>query len=307
MLKSRLLKTALIAVPALFATSGAIAAPIAYSLSDDGSVLVAFDVGNPAGFSTVSLNGAATAIDAIDFRPLGGTLYGYSDATDSFYTVDAATGTLTLASAGGMNTPTDTGVLDIDFNPTIDRLRIVTGTDQNIVYNPNTGTASDGSTTPLFYNGGDANDGVDPTIAANGYTNSEFGNATTTGTTQYVVDIELDILATLANNAGTLDTIGDLGIEVGEDIGLDIFFENGTDTAYLLVGSGDDEGLYTVDLATADVTLLVDFSDASFFQGDLTSLAVGPAAVAVSEPAAAATLGFGLMALGFAARRRRNA
>lgn len=277
----------------------ALAGPMVYTLADDGTALLGFDLDMPNNYTTVMLNGDASALDALDIRPLGGALYGYSDTTDSFYTIDPITGNLTLASVSG-NTLTNTKALDIDFNPTIDRLRIVTATEQNIVYNPINGVASDAATTPLFYGMGDINEGENPNIVANGYTNSEVGDMTTMGTVQYVIDSELDILATLANNAGTLATVGELtlngmAVDVNSVIGFDIFFDT-TDFAYLLIGQGMDRGLYSVDLMTAELALVVDFAAFGLDTSDYRSLAIAPE-MKVSAPATLALVACGLFGL----------
>ncbi|MGF1562283.1 MAG: DUF4394 domain-containing protein [Geminicoccaceae bacterium] len=120
-----------------------------FALADDGTTLVSFDLTDPGTTSTVALSGDGTRLDAIDVRPATGEIFGYDDVSDSYFTLDAASGALT--SASGDVTLTSTGNLDIDWNPTIDRMRTVSEEDENIVYNPETGAASDAATTPLFY------------------------------------------------------------------------------------------------------------------------------------------------------------
>ncbi len=119
------------------------------ALGDDGATLVRFNLADPATATTTTIGGDGVRLDALDLRPATGEVFGYDDVTDSYYTVDAMTGMLTSASTEAA--PTSTGSLDIDWNPTIDRMRTVSENDENIVYNPETGTASDAATTPLFY------------------------------------------------------------------------------------------------------------------------------------------------------------
>ncbi|WGF87050.1 DUF4394 domain-containing protein [Marinivivus vitaminiproducens] len=138
----------------------AVSGTTAYALGNDGSTLLSFDVSDPGAVTSTDLGGN---LDAIDFRPATGDLYGYDDATDAYFTVDAMSGELTAASVPGAMT--DTGMLDMDWNPTIDRLRVVTETDQNIVYNPEAGNASDAATMPLFYDAGDATVSFESEIA----------------------------------------------------------------------------------------------------------------------------------------------
>lgn len=275
-------------VPLVLVAGTAAAAPIGYALGNGGTELLRFDVASPDSVASVGLSGDGSRLDAIDFRPATGELFGYDDASDLYFLVDPLTGALTDAS--GTISPTDTGNLDIDWNPTIDRMRTVTESDQNIVYNPNTGDASDAATTPLFFGAGDPNDGTDPNVTANAYSNSFAGAVTTT---QYVLDHELDILATLANNAGTLTTVGSLGLDIGAAAGLDIFSVGGSNIAYALLNVGGTPGLYTIDLATGAATPIGTVGGIGQFN-DITALAIADVPVPASITLLAAALGLGL-------------
>jgi len=120
------------------------------------------------------------------------------------------------------------------------------------VYNPNTGTV--GAFTTLFYAAADANAGVDPSVIENAYTNS-FAGATTTQ--QYVIDHNLNTVATLANNAGTLVTVGALGVDTGLATGFDIFSANGSNMAYaILTPDGSASAFYSINLSTGAATMI---------------------------------------------------
>lgn len=260
----------------------------AYTIGGGGSTLLSFDVANPTNVTTVgSFNGDQTFLDGIDFRPLDGRLYGYLDSTDSFYTVDLTTATLTRVSVGAAAAPTNTFHVGLDFNPQIDRARLVTDSSQNIVFNPNTGTVA--AFTELAYAIGDQNENASPAIIENAYDRNVAG---TTATLQYAIDYNLNALVTLANNTGVLTTRGSLGINVNEFTGFDIFTRNG-DTAYAIFSdAAGASSFYTINLASGAATLVgaVPSTD------PLYGLAVIPAPSTVGLIAAGVVLG---------ARRRR--
>ncbi len=280
------------------------AGPIGSVLGNGGTTLHRFKLNNPGGASVIdiTLGGLTVSLDAIDFRPATGELFGYDDVTDTYYTVDPATGDLTIAST--MTTPTGTDLLDIDWNPTIDRMRTVTELDENIVFNPNNGVASDGSTVPLFYdtNGNGINDagdsGIDPNLTGNAYTNS-FAGATTT--TQFILDHNLNTLSTLANNAGALTmgpliTLGGSPLDFGPDAGFDILSVGGMNTAYALLNVSSEAGLYTIDLDTGIATFIGALPDQF---GTVTGLAV-----TVPEPSTLLMGGLGAAGLVLLVARR---
>ncbi|HLO41446.1 MAG TPA: DUF4394 domain-containing protein [Phycisphaerales bacterium] len=260
-----------------------------YAIGGGGTSLVRFMSNDPSNVTVVgNFGGAASFLDAIDFRPQTGQLYGYLDATDSYYTVDVTTGALTLAS-GGPTAPTNTFQLGMDFNPTIDRARVITDSDQNIVFNPAAGTSA--AFTDLFYSAGDANEGADPNVIDNAYTQNFAGSM---ATQQYAIDYGLDALVKLANNAGTLTTVGSLGIDTDIYTGFDIYTAGGVDTAYaILTAPSGAASFYTIDLATGQATLVGELGMGT----QVYSLAVIPA------PASMALAGLGALLTG--PRRRR--
>jgi hypothetical protein len=242
------------------------------TLADDGRTLVRFDLHDPSEVTTVAIGGDGDKLDAIDVRPATGELFGYDDATDTYFIVDAHTGLLTIASIDA--TPTSTDAVSIDWNPTIDRMRTVSEDDENIVYNPETETASDEATVPLFYAIGEPTNVFTPGIVANAYTNNLDG---ATASVQFVLDHQYNSLATLANNEGTLMTVGTVTLDgrtldFTADAGFDVLTDqDGTNTAFALLNVDGSSGLYTIDLETAEATHLGSF-DAHL--GTLTSLAV---------------------------------
>jgi hypothetical protein len=183
-------------------------------LSSDASLLVRFTSAAPATVATVAVTGVAAGetLVGIDIRPQTGQFYalGVSDAADNatLYLLDPQTGAASAVGAAGgiafvdasavpVQLPSAATGYGIDFNPTVDRLRVVTHTGLNFRINPNNGVAVDGNATTAGTN----TDGAIAGLAAGGtgvsgaaYTNS-FGQLLTGGvTTQYVIDAGSDAL-----------------------------------------------------------------------------------------------------------------
>ncbi len=264
---------------AMFATTGAQAATV-FGV-DEFNNLVTFNSAAPGVVTrSIAITGLTESLQAIDFRPRNNVLYGLgSDRV--VYTIDTATGAATAAS----------GVLGLagsqfafDFNPTIDRLRIVSNTNANYVFNPNDGSLA--TTTPVFYASGDTNAGREPDVTAAAYTSAAFG-AAANATQLYSIDISLDQLTRQANSAGTLNTVGPVGLNLGSrtsfDIaGSDAFVQNGT-------------GFYSINLNNGALTRI----------GTLDRSLFGIAIAAVPEPASWAMMIAGVGMVGGTMRRRK--
>ena len=234
---------------------GSVQAITAWGLTNNNQ-LVRFNTQNPNAATTMPITGlpAGVTLTGIDFRPATGQLYAYGTdptglVTRALYTINLMTGAATFVA--NVDAPImATGSFGFDFNPTVDRIRIVNTLDENRRANPTTGaTIIDGT---LAYATGDPNAGANPNIVAAGYTNS-FGGATSTAL--YDIDSNLDILAQQnPANVGTLQTIGGLTWNTTDNAGLDIIRGSNTAIASLeLVVGGNpagNSGLYQVDLNT---------------------------------------------------------
>jgi hypothetical protein len=183
---------------------------------------------------------AGVTLTGIDFRPKTGDLYGVG--SDSVvYRVNPYTG-IALAEAPAF-TPVLRGTkFGVDFNPTVDKIRVVSDQRQNLRLNVDEGTVLSADA--------DLNPGM-PTIVGAAYTNSSFSFTQPTATTLYVVDSVTDqVFVQNPPNNGTLTNPQRLGVDVGADTGFDI--AGADNTGYLATRSR----LYRVDPATGRTRLL---------------------------------------------------
>ena len=233
------------------------------------NILVRFDTDSRRSNSPISVTGlGGDDLQCIDFRPANGKLYGLTDA-DKIYTINLTTGAATFVST--LNISFNGGFQSgCDFNPVVDRLRVVGSNDQNFRINVDTGAvatlpgaAANTSDTPLAYAAGDANAGVDPNITGAAYTNSFAGPPATTRTTVlYGIDYDLNVLVTQnPPNAGTLNTVGSLGVNFDPIGGFDIFSPSAGNNVAFAVSSAN---VYTINLATGAATNLGNLSRSGF-------------------------------------------
>lgn len=219
--------------------------PIAYATTAT-NMLVRFNPTTGTN-NSVALTGLVTneTIVGIDFRPANGSLYAVSNQSRLF-TVNTASGALTIIGAG--LTPALSGTsFGFDFNPTVDRIRLVSNTGQNLRLHPDLGTvvATDGNLNPGT-----------PFVTGAAYTNN-FAGATTTAL--FVIDSQMDALFRQdPPNNGTLVSIGNLGVNVDADSGFDI---GGTSTtAFALLKVNNVTGIYTINTVTGVATKVGDLN-----------------------------------------------
>jgi len=222
--------------------------------------LVTFPASDPGTIlSTVKITGVDGDVEAIDFRPATGELYALAStgAGAQLFEVDPASG---VATRVGTATYPITGDLSIDFNPTVDRLRVVSDDGTNLRVNPDTGAlaATDGR---LAYQAGDPAAGLQPGIGDVAYTNNDADcttapacPATATGTMLFDVDAALDQLAQQVDaNGGVLRTVGPLGQRTkAQATGFDIYTRTstGTDWAFVSLFDKGRTTFYEIDLTT---------------------------------------------------------
>ncbi len=245
-----------------------------YALAEEGSTLVTMaDIAMPGAVKTHALK---TPLRAIAYRPVTGQLLGYADRM--IYEIDPMTGALTDLGANFMeNAMIGKGAVAFDFNNAIDAVRAVGADGANLVYFPDGFGKGDERAnsvrrfTDAYYAEGDMSAGAAPEIFANAYTNAIAG-ATAGATAQFALDSRANALITLANNDGTLKSVGYLTVD-GKAIdvtawgGFDIVSpEEGKDMAYaiLQLDGAETAGLYSVDLGTGAVRVLADLGMGGF-------------------------------------------
>jgi hypothetical protein len=220
--------------------------------------LICFDEDDPEDANNIaSIVGFIidTSLVGIDFRPATGELYGLGNA-GGVYTLDLNTAQATLKSR--LNVSLSGNSFGVDFNPTVDRLRIISDNGQNLRANVDTGaTLVD---TSLNYTAGVTASGI--TGAA--YTNNDADPKT--ATTLFNIDTVLDQVNIQAPpNAGTLNTTGKLNVDAGLTVGFDIYsrLKNGTTADVRALASLINEGqtrLYLINLFTGHASVRGSFN-----------------------------------------------
>ena len=247
-----LLATLLLCAAGLGRAATADAAELFYGV-DTENRLVSFNSDAPNAITRTSFTGlpAGEQIVGLDQRPANKQLLALSSAS-RLYRIDAATGAATAVGAAPF-TPALAGTsFGFDFNPTVDRIRITSEARQNLRAHPDTGAIAfvDGV---LTYAAGDAGAASTPRVVGSAYTNSVAGATTTT---LFNVDAGRDFL-TIQNppNAGTLVSVGALGVDAGDNAGFDISSVDGVAYAALQVSPSVSSGLYRINLTTGAATL----------------------------------------------------
>jgi hypothetical protein len=231
--------------------------------------LAFFNNDNLSNVRRVSVTGLQTGENllGIDFRPLNGQLFGLG-STSRLYRIDPATGAATAVNAQPFAIPLSGTNFGFDFNPSVDRIRVVSDAGQNLRLVPDTGAVVDSNLNPLDGIQPDGNlNGATTSIVATAYTNSFAGVAPITppaATTQYTINATTDELF-IQNppNAGTQTRVGALGVDFSGNAGFDVVSlpasatAPATNTAYAL----SNASLYGINLATGAANLFGDVRD----------------------------------------------
>ncbi len=234
-----------------------------------GNQLVRFNAGQPQKtLSSRPLTGLlpGDTLLGIDYRVAKGQLYGLG-ASGQLYRIDTRT-----ATASAVGTPqalpkegaTEWG---FDFNPTVDRIRVVNDAGYNLRLHPDTGAVVDGDPNQpgvqldgrLAYDAADGNAGKAPGIVAAGYTYNKDNDKITTN---YALDGRLGLLVhqgskegvqpVVSPNTGRLFSVGSLGVGTFQHATLDI--SDLSNAAYSAITANGVSVWYRVDLATGRAT-----------------------------------------------------
>jgi hypothetical protein len=209
---------------------------------------------------------AGDTLKAIDYRPANGLLYALatdgSNAAVRTYTINPSTGAATAVGAP-VTLPTPAASWDINFNPVVDRIRVVNDQDENARLNPDNGALAgdDTNLTPGTV-----------MVDAVAYTNPFAG---ATQTTLYALNATSNSLATIGGvngmpspNGGVVTDIGPLGITfAGSPAAFDIATNNAA--MAVLRPSGGALSLYTLNLTTGTATLAGMVGDGTLVLDDI--------------------------------------
>lgn len=227
--------------------------------------LVSFNAGQPGKLlSDARLSGLqpGETLLGIDFRIVKGELYGLG-SSGRLYRIDDDKG---VATPVGMplTLAIDGNEVGFDFNPTVDRIRVVTDRGQNLRLHPDTGAVvdADPAREGVQIDGALAYpDGSAVRVVAAAYT---YNKRDPKITTNYAIDAQGWLVMqgskegttpAVSPNTGRLAKIGSLGIGPFERASFDIAAV--TDAAFFATNSGTQSSrLHLVDLATGAATAL---------------------------------------------------
>ena len=240
--------------------------------------LVQFDTAAPsaAGVQLISgLQSAGEKAIALDWRPATGQLYlvttplgitSGSSVVLRTYSLDPGTAVATFVGALPGGTPPGAGdwATGADFNPVVDRVRLVNSNLENFRINPNNAALSGddvnltftapatGPVTAVAYDRNIA-PGPPGTVAPPGTQTTLYG--IDVGSDRLVVQGGLNGTGPGGPNGGVVSSIGSLGVVVDNtsDAGFDIAPGG---TAYAALRTSLTPNLYTLDLGTGAATLI---------------------------------------------------
>jgi hypothetical protein len=244
---------------------------VVYGLTD-ANALVRFDSATPGTTTTIPITGlqGTDHVLGIDFRPRTGQLYAttapagvVANALLDTYVINPLTGAATLVGSipGGTVPGAADTIAAYDFNPTVDRIRLVLSNGANIRINPNNGSLA-GSDVNLSFTAPAAG----PVLEEAYDRNFDRTSASPIKTTLYGIDLGSNMLVIQGGidgapspNGGVISAVNPLGLtlDAGSEAGFDIAdstANGGKGTALAALKVGGVTGLYSIDLTTGAAT-----------------------------------------------------
>ena len=112
----------------------------------EGGMLLRFNAGQPQKVTTIGMVrglGANERMVGIDYRVARGVLFGLG-SSGRLYTIDMTSAQARPVGAAPLAIALEGGEFGFDFNPAVDRIRIVSNAGQNMRAHPETGASVDG-------------------------------------------------------------------------------------------------------------------------------------------------------------------
>lgn len=235
--------------------------------------LVKFNAGQPGKIlSRIPLTGLQyeETVAGIDYRVAKGWLY-LLGSSGRLYRIDTASGAVRMIGTepvAMLPAGTEAG---FDFNPTVDRVRLVTSDGQNMRLHPDTGSLVDSDPNSpgiqvdgrLAYAAGDVHAGRPAFIVAAAYTYNKNDEKITTN---FAIDGSRGTLVTqgsregklpaVSPNTGQLFTVGNLGLGPIGKTSMDIADLSGIAYMAAARSGATDSSWFEIDLATGKAKLI---------------------------------------------------
>ena len=209
----------------------------------NGTELIRFHSSTPStirGAAPVTGLQAGETLLGIDVRPANGQVYGVG-STSRLYRINAITGAA-IAVGQPFATALSGNQFGVDFDPTADRLRVLSDGGQNLSVDADTGLVT--VQTPLNSFGG---------IRSAAYSSNVDGAQFST----------LFVIAPIAGRLGALGSPDDGVVTNLASLGLPILFDSASfdistydDAGFAALNPNNDAGLYTVDLVSGQARLI---------------------------------------------------
>ncbi|KLT71679.1 DUF4394 domain-containing protein [Flavobacterium sp. ABG] len=219
------------------------------ALSNDNKVFYfnAKDLKMPIRSYTITGLQSGESILSIDYRPATGQLYGLG-STSRLYSINENSGLATPLGAASFSPAIEGTSSSIDFNPTVDRVRLISNNGKNLRLHPELGT--------VVSTDGNLNGVASTQVDAIAYTNSFSGSTTTQ---LFDIDYATDKLY-LQNppNDGKLQEVGSLKVDFSGTGGFDI--QPDSNLGIAVNNKSNESRLYTINLTNGEAVWVGTFT-----------------------------------------------